>query len=1063
VAIEDQYKTKEQLLAELTALRAQLALDDPPAGAAPADDTHPHRAANGRDMAATPRRPSRAAQRTTQRERPRPNDLTSAITNSLGEGVYALDMAGCVTFANPSCQRLLGYSEAELLGQNMHELVHFQHADGSPFPAELCPLTSVLRSGATMRRDSDVFTRKDGSLLPIAYTSAPILGDGAITGAVLAFHDITEQLRAERRLTVQYAVSRVLVESPDLASAAPRILATIGQTLQWDLGIMWLVEDTVLRCLDTWHAPSAANASFEKASRHKHFESSEGLPGRVWLDGTPVAVEDVLTDDNFPRLHAAATDGLHGAFAFPIQGAHGPIGVIEFFSRVMRTPDSSLLQTVTSLGNQVGQFIERKRAEDAVRESEARKGAILETAYDAIISMDSDGRIVDFNPAAERMFGYARADVVGQPLADCIIPLSLRDRHRAGLVRYLATREPHLIGNRVEFAGQRANGVEFPIELTITCVEIGGLPRFTGYIRDITERIQGEMTQRLLLERERQARAEAEDAQSRLAFLAEASIVLASSLDHATTIASVIHLAVPRLADYCCVEVLDGNGNTSQVDVAHVDPAKERMLRALVSETPPTPTHLFSQVIRMGQPQVVADLADVLPASSTPNQPLLDGMHAVGAKSYIAVPIQSRERLQGVLMLISAESGRRYGAADLALAGELAHRIALAIDTASLYQRMEAALSEVEDFAAERRRQAAELNAIIEAMPDGVFVCDASGHLVRVSKHGLAMFGLSASQALRPYQEMNQNVDLRYPDGSPLPREEYPLVQALRGITRTDFRILIRQRHSNRDLQVLTSFAPIRDASGNITGAVAVGGDVTELYRLERQKDEFLSIASHELKTPLTTLKILTQLTHRRLSRAGLAEADQTGRMERAIERMERLVNDLLDASRIESGRLALNREPMDLIALCRQIAEEQHAATGRTIELDLPTHAVQAVADAERIGQVLTNLLSNALKYSSSASPVWLQLTASESQALVRIRDSGPGIPTSALPHLFERFYRVPGVQVQSGSGVGLGLGLYISRDIVIRHGGRMWAESQEGVGTTFSFALPLSPVERH
>ena len=761
VANEDRKKTKEQLIAELADLRHRLSYEAPPDALSPEDMRSD--AVNGTDTSVSAHPSARATPRRTDRQqRTLPDDLARAITNSLGEGAYALDVEGRVTFANPSCQRLLGYIEAELLGQDMHQLIHFQHADGSPFLAEQCPLTGVIRSGVTIQQDTDVFTRKDGSLLPVAYTSAPIVSNGAITGAVLTFHDITDRLRSEA-------------------------------------------------------------------------------------------------------------------------------------------------------------------------------------------------------------------------------------------------------------------------------------------------------LQRTLLAREQQARADAEAAQSRLAFLAEASIVLASSLDYNATIASVVRLAVPRLADFCYVDVVDELGNVIRLDVVHVNPDKERVLRTMRHDVPLTPDHPISQVIRTGKPQIVTDIPAGLLTKASPDQHVLRSMRALGMKSYIAMPIQSRERLLGVLMLVTAESGRIYDAADLALADELARRTALAIENARLYQRMEAALTELEVIAGERRRQAAELNAIIEAMPDGLFVCDTNGQLLRVSEHGAAMLGITVSETLRSFQEIGEQAVLRYPDGSLMPPEDYPLAQALRGVVRTDFQMLIRQRNSGRDIHLLTSFAPIRDAGGTITGAVAVGGDVTEVYRLERQKDEFLSIASHELKTPLTTLKILTQLTHRRLNRAGLFETEQTARMERAIGRMERLVNDLLDASRIESGKLALNREPTDLVALCRQIAEEQHAATGRTIELDLPSAPVEASADGERIGQVLTNLLSNALKYSPATSSVSLQLLLEGTLARVCVRDAGPGIPAEALPRLFERFYRVPGVQVQSGSGVGLGLGLYISRDIVTRHGGRMWAESQARAGAAFCFTLPL------
>ncbi len=238
---------------------------------------------------------------------------------------------------------------------------------------------------------------------------------------------------------------------------------------------------------------------------------------------------------------------------------------------------------------------------------------------------------------------------------------------------------------------------------------------------------------------------------------------------------------------------------------------------------------------------------------------------------------------------------------------------------------------------------------------------------------------------------------------------------------------------------------------------ISVIEDINARKQLERQKDEFLGIASHELKTPLTTLKMLAQLTRRRLEREGLMGVDHGARMERAIARMERLVNDLLDVSRIESGRLALHMESCDLVDVCRTAAEEQIAVTEREITLLLPEDAVLVVADPDRIGQVLTNLLSNALKYSARDRPVTLSLHRKKSEAVISVHDEGAGIPEELLPHLFDRFYRVPGVQVQSGSGVGLGLGLYISKEIVERHGGRIWVSAGIGSGSTFSFSLPL------
>src|SRR5262249_54962791 len=160
-------------------------------------------------------------------------------------------------------------------------------------------------------------------------------------------------------------------------------------------------------------------------------------------------------------------------------------------------------------------------------------------------------------------------------------------------------------------------------------------------------------------------------------------------------------------------------------------------------------------------------------------------------------------------------------------------------------------------------------------MAAAVFVCDGAGRLVQVNHRAATLLGEKAGEVLRPIQDVWWSHHLRRLDGSPLPEEERPLVQALRGVTQTDVRFILRRSDTGKDIQAQCSFAPIRDATGAITGAVAVGTDISRLYQLERQKDEFLSIASHELRTPLTSLKILTQLTRRRLQKLGAIEIEQ--------------------------------------------------------------------------------------------------------------------------------------------------------------------------------------------
>src|SRR3989440_3848014 len=232
-----------------------------------------------------------------------------------------------------------------------------------------------------------------------------------------------------------------------------------------------------------------------------------------------------------------------------------------------------------------------------------------------------------------------------------------------------------------------------------------------------------------------------------------------------------------------------------------------------------------------------------------------------------------------------------------------------------------------------------------------------------------------------------------------------------------------------------------------------------ELVEANAAKDKFLSIVSHELKTPLTSLKGMTQLFRRQVERADAAQIVSMGLadMERSIRRMEVLVNDLLDSSLIETNMFVLHRKRCDLVELCRQLIDEYTAGTGPALTFEIPGEPVEVEVDADRISQVIINLLTNARKYSPKGAPITVTLQQVGYEAIVSIRDMGIGIPADMYDNIFEQFFRVPGVEVQTGSQIGLGLGLYITRKIVERHGGHIDVESELGNGSTFSVVLPM------
>jgi len=240
-----------------------------------------------------------------------------------------------------------------------------------------------------------------------------------------------------------------------------------------------------------------------------------------------------------------------------------------------------------------------------------------------------------------------------------------------------------------------------------------------------------------------------------------------------------------------------------------------------------------------------------------------------------------------------------------------------------------------------------------------------------------------------------------------------------------------------------------------------------ELVQANAAKDTFLSMVSHELSMPLTSLAGRAHLLRRHLERADADDLVRLGLedLERAIGRLEVLVTDLLDASLIETNRFVLHRNRCDLVELCRHVLQEYTAGEGPAPRFEAPGAPIEAEVDPDRISQVLLNLLSNARKYSPKGDPITVTLHQAGFEASISVRDVGVGIPAEMLPHIFEPYYRVPGVEVQAGAQPGVGLGLYIAWKLVERHAGHIDVQSVPGEGSVFSVVLPLfvDPTVEH
>ena len=332
------------------------------------------------------------------------------------------------------------------------------------------------------------------------------------------------------------------------------------------------------------------------------------------------------------------------------------------------------------------------------RETEAAiYAAIIDMALDAIVSIDAEGRVIEFNPAAERMFGYRRDDVMGQPMAELIIPPHLRAEHYAGLRRYLATGESRVLGHRLELQAMRADGSLFPVELAIRRMPTAGPPVFTAYLRDLAEQRRFVARQQLLL---------------------DASALLASSLTYEETLRNVSKVVIPAMADWYFVDVRDPATNrTRRIHVDHRDPSRVQLALEIAERYPTTSQdHGVAAVLRTGRTEWVREIPETLLRESAQSPEHLSMLHALGLRSYILVPLTAHGEVYGVLGFITAESGRLYDSDDVIVAEDLGRRAGQAVENARLFQEIAGQREQLREQQLELEAQAAELEESAQAL-----------------------------------------------------------------------------------------------------------------------------------------------------------------------------------------------------------------------------------------------------------------------------------------------------------------------------------------------------------
>lgn len=362
----------------------------------------------------------------------------------------------------------------------------------------------------------------------------------------------------------------------------------------------------------------------------------------------------------------------------------------------------------------------------------------------------------------------------------------------------------------------------------------------------------------------------------------------------------------------------------------------------------------------------------------------------------------------------------------------------------------------------ELRKANEQLEAILYNAGDGITVHDVKGNMLYANNVAALMCGFSSAEAMltastEDYRQMLNRFVVKDEAGAILTPGNFPGRQALRTGKSVQMLLQYHDRLTDRTAWTLIKSQPIFIESGQAQFAVNVLVDMSERQELEERKNEFISMASHELKTPVTSLKGFTHLLQRHSAKQDDEQAlHYLSRIEAQLNKLVKLINDLLDISKMQAGKLDFQEEVVDLTALMREIVENIQGTTSTHQIVAREIGDIRVVGDKDRLGQVLINLLTNAIKYSPQANRVLLQTVTNGQQVTVSVQDFGIGIAETYHHHIFERFYQVTDPQEKTYPG--LGIGLYIVHEIIRRHQGNIWVESRKGQGATFFFTLPLA-----
>ena len=1058
---------------------------------------------------------------------------------SIGDAVVATDTGGRVIFLNAVAEALTGWMQTEAEGKPLEAVFHIlDERTRQPVPN---PVEQVLQAGRIVGLGSHaLLIARDGTERPIDDSAAPICNAaGEMLGVVLTVRDVTGQRRAEQQRSVRLEVTQALSEAATIAEAADAVLKAVGEHICCDAGFFWRVDaaGTALACANRWYGPDTPAHEVDMAGPGRRFEPGEGLPGRVWSSAQPAWIDDIGDDGNFPRSAEAARHGLRSAFACPVVIADRVLGVIEFLTRRRYGLDTGLLEMLKTVAGSVGQFMQRKMAEEELRRSEQELADFFDNATIGLHWVGADGRILRANRAELALLGFTREEYVGRPISDFHVDEDVI----CDILRRLRA------GERLEEYPARLRCKDGSIKEVLIDSSVmwrnGEFVHTRCFTRDVTGR--------------KQAEAEARTHEQRARHILESITDAFCALDRGWRFTYVNQQAEALLGR--SREDLVGKNHWEEYPDTLGTDLERHFRRALADNVTATFEFFYAphdrwyecraypssdglsvyfrevnqrkhaELALRESEQRFRQFADAMPqiawtalpdgnidylnrrwtefsglAESVSNEgwaPLLHPEDAPAAYERWAASVRSGAKFEMELRLLDRrqQAYRWHLIRTVAVMddeGKVArwfgtstdiHEQKRAAESSRFVAEASAALAGIVDHE-ETLQKIADLAVPFFADWSAVDLADEDGTLRRLAvAHRDPEKVALVQQLMRDYPP-----DPQSPTGAfAVLRTGKPVI-----VGQITDEMIVKQARDERHLRLVRSLGlkayicvPLV-ASGNGLGVLtfataesgrtytdadltlatdiahraAVSVENTRLYQAlreaDRRKDEFLATLAHELRNPLAPVRNALQIL--KMPRVDTQTMQRSREMmERQVQHLVRLVDDLMDMSRVMRGKIELRREKVELATIVANAIEAARPlldARGHDLSVRVSTESLLLDADPVRLSQVVGNLLTNAAKYTEPGGRIWLTAEREGDMAALRVRDNGIGITAAMIPRIFDLFVQADHAATKAQGG--LGIGLTLVKNLVEMHNGFVQARSAGlGRGSEFVVNLPVAP----